>query len=220
MSTPGASGRAFGCTGARPVAGCWLVVMRRSSDRRLGPQSASRGACLGGDCYPLAVNPVSGMPRSPSSSGRSGSPAHLGEESYMAKPWRPALAALTVALVTGVLTAPAGAANNKFVQTNLVSNVPGLALVTDPNLVNAWGLSASPTSPIWVSNNGTNTSTLYRGGAAGVTVVPLVVTIPGGAPTGTVFSSSSGGFVVSDGAGNSAPAVFLFDSEDGDVTGW
>jgi uncharacterized protein (TIGR03118 family) len=138
----------------------------------------------------------------------------------MSKPWRFVLGALAAALTAGALTAPAGAANNKFTVTNLVSNVPGLALVTDPNVVNAWGLSASPTSPIWVSNNGTNTSTLYRGGAGGVTVVPLVVDIPGGAPTGTVFNSSSGGFVISDGAGNSGPAVFLFDSEDGDVTGW
>src|SRR3954465_14752951 len=102
----------------------------------------------------------------------------------MSKPWRFILGAPAAALPAGALPAPAGAANNKFTVTNLVSNVPGLALVTDANLVNAWGLSASPTSPIWVSNNGTNTSTLYRGGAGGVTVVPLVVDIPGGAPTG------------------------------------
>ena len=59
----------------------------------------------------------------------------------------------------GVLRADAGA----FVQTDLVSDVPGLATVTDPQLVNAWGVSHSSTSPIWVSNQGQNTATLYNG---------------------------------------------------------
>src|SRR4051794_35193475 len=57
----------------------------------------------------------------------------------------------------------AGAATGEFKQTNLVSDQPGVALNVDPNLVNPWGLSASPTSPIWVANNVTGTSTLYRG---------------------------------------------------------
>jgi len=81
-----------------------------------------------------------------------------------------------------------------YLQTNLVSDVPGRAAVTDPDLVNPWGLVASPTSPWWVANNGTGTSTLYTG--AGVKV-PLTVTIPtavGGtppsAPTGVVFNGN------------------------------
>jgi hypothetical protein len=48
-----------------------------------------------------------------------------------------------------------------FVQTNLVSDIPGLATITDPELVNPWGVSHSPTSPFWVSNQGKSTSTLY-----------------------------------------------------------
>ena len=49
----------------------------------------------------------------------------------------------------------------KLVQTNLVSDIPGLATITDPELHNPWGVSHSPTSPFWVSNQGTNTATLY-----------------------------------------------------------
>src|SRR5215813_2038866 len=73
-----------------------------------------------------------------------------------------------------------------FNQVNQVSDQDGMAQLTDSNLVNAWGLANSPTSPLWVANNGTNTSTLYRGGVAGaaVTKVGLTVTIDGGAPTG------------------------------------
>src|SRR5438270_13253833 len=48
-----------------------------------------------------------------------------------------------------------------FVQTNLVSDITGLATIRDPLLVNPWGLSHSPTSPFWTSNQGTNTATLY-----------------------------------------------------------
>src|SRR5690348_18243538 len=81
-------------------------------------------------------------------------------------------------------------------QTNLVSDLPGVAAVTDPNLVNAWGISESAGSPFWVSDNGTGLSTLYVVPAAGdppVSINPLVVSIPtpvsltGGTPTGTVF---------------------------------
>src|SRR5690349_5319089 len=71
---------------------------------------------------------------------------------------------------------------NAFVQTNLVSDIPGLAAHTDPNLVNPWGIAFSPTSPFWISDNHTGLSTLYNGGG---TPLGLVVTIPppsGGAP--------------------------------------
>jgi uncharacterized protein (TIGR03118 family) len=140
---------------------------------------------------------------------------------------RPHHALRTVVLGLGVLGAlgasAAAAADNAYVQTNLVSDQPGVALVTDPNLVNAWGLSASPTSPIWVSDNGTELSTLYSGfnGAGPPAIVPLVVSIPGGAPTGTVFNSSPGAsdFSVTDGT-TTAKSVFLFDTEDGAIVGW
>jgi uncharacterized protein (TIGR03118 family) len=121
-----------------------------------------------------------------------------------------------------VVAAPVGASQpgNAYRQTNLVSDLPGLAQLTDPDLVNPWGLAASPTSPAWVADNGTNKATLYRGFVDGSPIqkVGLVVNIPGGAPTGQVFNPTPG-FVVSSGAA-SGPAVFLFNSEGGQVTGW
>ena len=53
------------------------------------------------------------------------------------------------------------AAQASYVQTNLVSDIPGFAAITDTMLKNPWGMSFSPTSPFWISNQGTNTSTLY-----------------------------------------------------------
>jgi uncharacterized protein (TIGR03118 family) len=120
-------------------------------------------------------------------------------------------------------------------QTNLVSDLPGVAFVGDPNLVNPWGISESSASPFWISDNGAGVSTLYQVPGAGNTAVsisPLVVNIPtpfslsGGTPTGTVFNSglASGAFGItgpnSGGQTVSVPAVFLFATEDGTIAGW
>ena len=71
----------------------------------------------------------------------------------------PALSALALAAtLAGGAKADEDA---KLVQTNLVSDIAGLAAVTDSNLKNPWGVSHSPTSPFWVSNQGTSTTTLY-----------------------------------------------------------
>jgi uncharacterized protein (TIGR03118 family) len=109
---------------------------------------------------------------------------------------------------------------NAYRQTNLVSDLPGLAELTDSDLVNPWGLAAGPTTPAWVADNGTNKATIYRGFVNGSPIqkAGLVVNIPGGAPTGQVFNGTPG-FVVSSGTA-SGPAVFLFNSEGGQVTGW
>ncbi|HEY7043921.1 MAG TPA: TIGR03118 family protein, partial [Nocardioidaceae bacterium] len=95
------------------------------------------------------------------------------------------------------------------------------AQVTDPNLVNPWGVSFSSTSPLWVSDNGTDVSTLYTGGVHGgqQNILSLVVSIPGGAPTGQVVNPTSD-FVVSDDSGNSGTARFLFVGESGHLSGW
>jgi uncharacterized protein (TIGR03118 family) len=107
-----------------------------------------------------------------------------------------------------------------FTQVNQVSNQDGKAQLPDPDLVNAWGLASSATSPLWVANNGTNTATLYRGGVAGaaVTKVGLTVSIDGGAPTGQVFNDTPD-FTLPTATGP-VPATFIFDSEDGDITAW
>jgi uncharacterized protein (TIGR03118 family) len=110
-----------------------------------------------------------------------------------------------------------------YTQVNLVANTSGLAPVTDPNLVNPWGLSRSSSSPWWVSDNGTGLSTLYNGAG---TITPLVVTIPKsnpnsttfptGTPTGTIANGSPTDFLLAPGA----PADFLFSTIDGTISGW
>lgn len=107
-----------------------------------------------------------------------------------------------------------------FHQTNLVSDLPGVALILDPDLVNPWGISMSPTSPFWVANNASGKATLYAGDVNGSAFVknPLVVEIPGGSPTGTVFNPTSD-FVVQSGTA-SARALFLFASQTGIISGW
>jgi uncharacterized protein (TIGR03118 family) len=118
--------------------------------------------------------------------------------------------------------------NSGYAQTNLVSDQAGVAPVTDANLVNAWGLARSATSPWWVADNHTGVSTLYNGaGQPFPSPTPLVVTIPPppnsplgavSAPTGLIFNATAG-FVVGTGTA-SGPAVFIFDTEDGTISGW
>jgi uncharacterized protein (TIGR03118 family) len=120
-------------------------------------------------------------------------------------------------------------------QTNLVSDLPGVAATTDPNLVNAWGISESTGSPFWISDNGSGLTTLYQVpglSSTAVTINPLVVNIPtpvsptGGTPTGTVFNAAtaSNAFEVTGanktGLTTTASALFLFDTEDGTIVGW
>ena len=105
-------------------------------------------------------------------------------------------------------------------QVNLVSNGAYPAANTDANLVNPWGIAASPTGPFWVGNNGTSLATLYNGAG---TPQSLVVSIPGGAPTGVAFNpfaaSSPSEFVISSGS-SSGPAIFLFATQSGQIDGW
>jgi len=123
--------------------------------------------------------------------------------------------------------APRQAGAAFYQQTNLVSDISGLAAFTDAHLVNPWGISFSSTSPFWVSDNGTGVSTLYNGQGQPFPpppASPLVVTIPPasgsgqGTPTGTVFNGTTG-FVITQGT-SSGPARFLFDTLDGTISGW
>src|SRR5437867_8073963 len=91
------------------------------------------------------------------------------------------------------------AASPFYQQHNLVSDGAVPADLVDPNLVNAWGLASGPTSPWWISDNGTGRSTLYN---VGTGTIPLIVTVPGAngeesAPTGLVFNGGTG-FVVNN----------------------
>ncbi len=109
---------------------------------------------------------------------------------------------------------PRAATSGPYTSTKLVADTAGVAAGVDPNLVNAWGLVAGPSTPWWVSNDHASTSTLYDATGG---VVPLVVTVPGG-PTGIVFNGGSG-FVVGDGT-HSGPATFIFSTASGAISGW
>src|SRR5262245_52376422 len=116
-----------------------------------------------------------------------------------------------------------------FLQTNLASDLSGLARLLDPTLKNAWGISLSPNGgAFWVSSNGGGVSELYLGDLNGNPIsAPFKVTIPGGSPTGQVFNpnqpimsnGNSNDFSVTDGT-NTAASVFIFASRTGAITGW
>jgi uncharacterized protein (TIGR03118 family) len=138
------------------------------------------------------------------------------------------MAALSTGLLLAQQTVSADGRNGFYQQTNLVSDLPGVAHVTDPNLVNSWGIVHGPTTPFWIADNGTGVSTLYTGAGTPFPVgSPLVVTIPPphgspagttATPTGIVFNPTSG-FVVAAG-NNSGAALFIFATEDGTISGW
>jgi uncharacterized protein (TIGR03118 family) len=124
-----------------------------------------------------------------------------------------------------------------FTQTNLVSNIPALkATITDPQLVNPWGVSHSPTSPFWTSNQGKNTATLYAvtdkttvtkvniNPPAGFVVIPCAApAVPctdsiGKGPTGQVNNTNTSSFPVSGGDGKFAH--FIFANLNGTISAW
>src|SRR5215469_15523868 len=128
----------------------------------------------------------------------------------------------TTALLAGLSSALAAQAPppNAFVVTNLVASTPGTAQITDPNLLDPWGVSFSGTGPFWVSNHLSGTSTLYNG--SGV-ITPTVVKIAPGAASGTALGKPTGQ-IFNAGAGFILPsgtkASFVFDTEDGTLQGW
>ena len=143
--------------------------------------------------------------------------------------------AAALALAAGVIGSPAWSAPIRltdaqlgavsagadFVVTNRIADQSGVAPLTDPNLVNAWGLALAPGAFLWVANNGTNTSTFYTPDTFQPNNVlggghSLVVNVPG-APTGTTFVGS--GFTITEGT-HSGATLFAFDTEGGQIEGW
>jgi uncharacterized protein (TIGR03118 family) len=113
-----------------------------------------------------------------------------------------------------------------FLETNLVSDVAGLAQTTDRALVNPWGLASGPGGPLWVANNNSGTSTIYNGlGVPQTPLSPVTIPPPAGSPAGTLASptgtvfNGNGGFNVTEN-GVTGPSVFLFVTEDGGIAGW
>ncbi len=117
-----------------------------------------------------------------------------------------------------------------YVQTNLVSDIPGLAVITDGELHNSWGVSESSTSPFWISNQGTNTTTLYSvSGSTGVSkvvinppsgfvAIPTTMSGPQG-PTGQVNNANTSSFSVGKG-GDGGSAHFIFANLNGTISAW
>jgi len=114
-----------------------------------------------------------------------------------------------------------------FVQTNLVSDISGLAKITDSELVNPWGVSHSSTSPFWVSNQGKSTSTLYAvmdatnvskvniNPPTGLVLIPTTANGPQG-PTGQVNNSNAMSFILANGKS----ANFIFANLNGTISAW
>jgi len=107
-----------------------------------------------------------------------------------------------------------------YVQTNLVSNLAGLAPLTDPNLKDPWGISFAPNGPFWISDQAANVSTLYSVTGTSATKQTLTVNIPTMAvpppqgPTGQVFNNTSS-FPV-----GGSPSRFLFANLNGAISAW
>src|SRR4051794_26777542 len=122
------------------------------------------------------------------------------------------------------------AEDSQFIQTNLVSDLSGVAAITDPDLKNPWGISHSATSPFWSSNQGTSTATLYAvtnkttvtkvniNAPAGDVLIPTTATGPQG-PTGQVNNSNLSSFPVNHG-GDGASAHFIFANLNGTISAW
>ncbi len=124
------------------------------------------------------------------------------------------------ACVLALFLSPSMLPAETFDQIDLVSSVSGLAAHTDANLVNPWGVSFSATSPFWISNQNTGTTTLYDGAGNLVEVGGNpAITIPGGfsgtaGPTGQVNNSTTGFDV------NGTPAHFIFANLNGSISAW
>jgi uncharacterized protein (TIGR03118 family) len=102
-----------------------------------------------------------------------------------------------------------------YVQSNLTSDVPGLAANLDPHLKNPWGVSFNATSPFWVSDQVTNVATLYNGAGVPNALVVSMPAMPAGGPTGQVFNPTTG-FELTPGH----PALFIFATLGGTIAGW
>jgi uncharacterized protein (TIGR03118 family) len=141
------------------------------------------------------------------------------------------------ALALAVLCLPNRTPAQHYTQKNLISDIPGMAAHTDPNLKNAWGLTRSPSgSPWWIANNNSGTSTLEDGSGNPINIFVeanastsnfVVVPPPGFAapgtqstPTGIVFNGSPTDFLLNKGKPAGKPAIFLFATEDGTISGW
>ena len=104
-------------------------------------------------------------------------------------------------------------------QHNLISDIPGVAEHTDPNLVNPWGIAYGPATPFWIADNHAGVISVYDGNGF-ETHTPMTIPLAAGgkppaSPTGIVFNSTTD-FIV----GPNEPAHYIFATEDGTISGW
>lgn len=127
---------------------------------------------------------------------------------------------ITPALVPVI---PPGSA---YRQTNLTSDIPGLASILDPILVNPWGVAFTGASPFWIANSNSSSSSLYRGDVGAIVFAKQpgmpFITVPSGLPTGIVANSGAATDFVLPGACAAPPckATFIFSTKTGAIAGW
>jgi len=112
----------------------------------------------------------------------------------------------------------AHAQTNSYKQTNLVSDTAGMAANMDAKLVNPWGIAFVPNNPFWISDNNSGFTTLYDQTGAfngSFTIAPPHGSSNPATPTGIVAPPNGAGFNV-----NGQAALFIFDTEDGTISGW
>lgn len=114
--------------------------------------------------------------------------------------------------------APAAAAHRAFKQVNLVSDVPGLARITDFLVANPWGIASGPETPIWINNEGSATSVVYSGANGKDPLTRRLVVQTPTHPTGIAWNPTTA-FAVHQN-GKRIPTFFLFNHEDGYTSGW
>jgi uncharacterized protein (TIGR03118 family) len=126
----------------------------------------------------------------------------------------------SIGLGLSAATAYAGAIT-PYSQTNLVSDLSGVAAVMDPNLKNPWGVSESSSSPLWTSDQAAHAATLYTIHDSTATQAggPLVVSIPAPGPTGTVNNANTSSFIITQ-TGSPAFAHFIFANLNGGIYAW
>src|SRR6266478_3178704 len=142
---------------------------------------------------------------------------------------------ILVVFTLSIFLLPAVTQAQQYTQKNLVSDLPqpnnadGTKVLVDPNLKNPWGLTRSstnparPGSPWWVGNNNSGTSTLYDGNGNPINIFTEAGGFAPGTqstPTGVVVNGSPTDFLLDKGTPAGLPAVFIFATEDGTISGW
>lgn len=140
--------------------------------------------------------------------------------------------AVAAAVAVSSLAGTARAASEDWV--NLVSDIPGVTHITDPHLVNPWGIASGPDGSLWVADNGTGRVTIYAGSGTPLPPAhPIALIVPApitsgsnpSTPTGLVLNhgafaqSGSNDFLISSGS-NSGPSIYLVATEDGTIAGY